>query len=488
MKGRYTRSSVSLSVVLILSLLVACAINPVTGKREFMLLSEADERQLGAQTDQQIAQTYGIYEDPELTAYVARIGNALGTHTHRSGLTYRFKVLDSPVVNAFAVPGGYIYVTRGILSYFNNEAELAGVLGHELGHVNARHSARNYSRAVLAQAGLGLGTVLSEDFAKYAGLAQFGVQMLFLSFSRADERQADNLGVEYSTKGGYDSHHMAAFFETLERLNPQSGAWLPAWFSTHPNPADRVKAVGTKTVEWQQKLALGSYKENRSDYLEEVDGMVVGEDPRQGYVSGNGFYHPSLRFTFPIPQNWEVQNTPTQVQMLTPEQDAAIILMLAEGASPEDAANAFYKDTGANFLESKSMTLNGYSAHRRVAEFIEENAEGTEKQGLYVVSTFIRKDNTIYAFHGFTDLDHVSLYKSAFLRTMNNFRNLTDRNRLNVQPARMRIKKVTRRETLQSALKRLGIKDTDLQSMAILNGMHLSDTIEANTMIKIMGN
>ena len=133
------------------------------------------------------------------------------------------------------------------------------------------------------------------------------------------------------------------------------------------------------------------------------------------------------------------------------------------------------------------MTLNGYSAHRRVAEFIEESEEGTEKQGLHVVSTFIRKENTIYVFHGFTDLDHVSSYKPAFLRTMNNFRNLTDRNRLNVQPTRLRIRKISRRETLQEALKRLGVKDSDLQSMAILNGMHLHDTVEPNTIIKMMG-
>ena len=163
-----------------------------------MLLSEPDEIRLGRKTDAQIAQTYGIYDDPDLMAYIEGLCQRIARGSHRPHLSFEFKILDSPVVNAFAVPGGYIYVSRGMFSYLNSEAELAGVIGHEIGHVAARHSAQQYSRAQLAQLGLGLGVILSEDFRQYAGLAQFGVGMLILRFSRDNEREADDVGVEYA--------------------------------------------------------------------------------------------------------------------------------------------------------------------------------------------------------------------------------------------------------------------------------------------------
>lgn len=473
--------------LLVVALLLSCAVNPVTGKREFMLLTEADEQALGADTDRQIAQMYGLYEDADLNAYIVRVGQDIGIHTHRKGLAYKYKVLDSPVVNAFAVPGGYIYVTRGILSYFNNEAELAGVLGHELGHVNARHTARNYSRAVLAQAGLGLGSALSEGFAKYSGYVQFGVQMLFLSFSRSDERQADDLGVEYSSKAGYDSNHMAVFFETLERMNPRSGSWLPAWFSTHPNPADRVQAVHAKTVEWQNSLALNAYKENREDFLEQIDGLVFGNDPRQGYVEGNAFYHPTMRFSFPLPAGWAMDNLPSQVQIVTPNQDAVILLTLAEGATPLEAAEKFYADLGASVHESRSLNIHGHPAYRKIADIVEKTeGEDAEKEGIRVISTFIRKDNRIFAFHGFSSLERFSAYSGIFTQTMDNFRNLTDPSKINVMPSRIQVRTVTRSTNLKAALQGFGVNPDRLEETALLNGMFLNDTVPAGTMLKIV--
>ncbi len=186
-----------------------------------MLLSESDEVKLGQETDPQIVKEYGIYEDRKLTAYLNGVCQHLGKISHRPNLTYHFKILDASVVNAFAVPGGYVYFTRGILATLNSEAELAGVMGHEIGHITARHSAQQYSRAQLAQIGLGVGSLLI-DSSILTGLAQLGVGMLFLRFSRDNERQADDLGVEYSSKADYDANQMADFFETLERMNPGS--------------------------------------------------------------------------------------------------------------------------------------------------------------------------------------------------------------------------------------------------------------------------
>ncbi|NIR16083.1 MAG: M48 family metalloprotease, partial [Desulfobacterales bacterium] len=222
----------------------SCAVNPVSGQRELMLVSESEEIQLGGQADADVVQQFGIYDDRRLNAYVNGLGQRMGKVSHRPRLDYHFKVLDVSVVNAFAVPGGYVYFTRGILASLNSEAELAGVMGHEIGHITARHSAQQISRAQLAQMGMAVGSIFSPEFRALSGLAGTGVQMLFLKFSRDNERQADDLGVEYASKVGYDASQMANFFETLERMHPHADkSGLPSWFSTHPNPEDREKVV-----------------------------------------------------------------------------------------------------------------------------------------------------------------------------------------------------------------------------------------------------
>ena len=189
------RRSAALIVLAALSGLMSCAINPVTGKKEIMLIPESQEIEMGKSTDESIRRQFGLYEDPELTAYVERVSRKLVPYVHRKQLPYHFAVLDTAVENAFAAPGGYIYVTRGLLAMANSEAELATVLGHELGHVNARHSVRQMSNQLLLTGGLILGSVLSEDVAKIAPYLMVGLQVLFLKFSRDDEFQADSLGV-----------------------------------------------------------------------------------------------------------------------------------------------------------------------------------------------------------------------------------------------------------------------------------------------------
>ena len=275
----FRRSNITIYIFLISVVcpMMSCARNPVTGKSEFMLLSERDEIMLGQQSDAQVVQMYGVYDDPALAAYVNELGQKMAKISHRPHLKYEFKVMDSPVINAFAVPGGYIYITRGILSYLNNEAELAGVIGHEIGHVTARHSAQKYTESTLAQLGLGIGSMISEDFAQYAGLAAQGIGLLFLKFSRDDERQADVLGVEYSTKTGYDSREMSNLFATLDKISHKEGqGGLPDWMSTHPNPADRVNDVRKEAVKVQKQQGSKNLKIDRENFMAKVNGMVYG--------------------------------------------------------------------------------------------------------------------------------------------------------------------------------------------------------------------
>ena len=206
------------SAVVAFLLLESCAKNPVTGKRDFMLMSTEQEIAMGQQSDPEIKNYFGLYEDPKLQKFIEEKGQQMAAVSHRKDLKYHFKIVDSPVVNAFAVPGGYVYFTRGIMAHFNNEAEFAGVLGHEIGHITARHSAKQYSNAMLAQIGLAAGMIFSPELAQFGDLASQGVQLLFLKFGRDAESQSDRLGVEYSTKIGYDAQEMAGFFATLDRL------------------------------------------------------------------------------------------------------------------------------------------------------------------------------------------------------------------------------------------------------------------------------
>ena len=457
----------------------SCARNPVSGKQELMLLNEIDEIKLGGETDAQVAQEYGVYKDAELTAYLSKICQRMGKLSHRPNLSFQCKLLDVSVVNAFAVPGGYVYLTRGILASLDSEAELAGVMGHEIGHITARHSAQQYSRAQLAQLGLIVPEVLG--IPGVSALAQLGVGMLFLRFSRDNERQADDLGVEYSSKAGYDATQMATFFETLERMNPgsdQSG--LPAWFSTHPSPEDRVGAVRKGAREWRQKLSLQAPKVNRDIYLRGLDGLVFGEDPRQGYVADHVFYHPGLLFQFPVPVGWKLNNTPSQVQMVSQEKDAVILFSIGAGSSPREAARTFVSKTKGDVIRSEALQVNGLTSQRMVSDL------RTDQGLVRVLSYFLQKEKRVFVFHGLTSRHQYPKYEGIFDSPMRQFQELTDPRRIDVQPNRIRLRTTERADTLENALRFLDVSDKKLKEVVLLNGGDSKQRVPADTLLKVV--
>jgi predicted Zn-dependent protease len=459
--------------------IISCAVNPVTGKQELMLLSESEEIDLGRQTDAEIVQEYGVFEDPRLTAYLNDFCQRLGKVSHRPQLSYHFKVVDASVVNAFAVPGGYVYFSRGILATLNNEAELAGVMGHEIGHIAARHSAKQYSRAQLAQVGLGVGSMVHVPV--LSGLAQLGAGMLFLRFSRDNEREADDLAVEYGSKVGYDSAQLASFFETLERINPGSDrSGLPGWFSTHPSPQDRVQVVRNRAKEWQRKLGVKDLKINHEPYLRKIDGLLFGDDPRQGFVDGNVFYHPSLRFQFPVPTKWKLSNKPSQVLMVSEGEDALMLLSATSGSSSREAAREFVTKTGASVIRSDGIQMNGLSSQRVASEI------RTQKAAYRLMSYFIEKGKNVFVFHGLTTVEGFRNYGPLFENTMRQFRDLSDPRRIDVKPDRIRIRAPEGAGTMESALRSLNVPNEKLKEMALLNGGDLSQIIPANTLIKVV--
>jgi predicted Zn-dependent protease len=468
--------------VFILLTLTACAINPVTGKKQIVLMSEAQEVAMGQQADPEIVSFFGLYEDPQLQEFITATGNDMAAISHRPKLAYEFKIVDSPVINAFAVPGGFVYFTRGIMAHFNNEAEFAGVLGHEIGHVTARHSVIQQRNQLFGQLGLLAGVLLVPQLGEFTEPLSQGMQLALLKFGRDAERQSDKLGVDYSSQIGYDATEMASFFETLERQQEDSGSSeVPPFLSTHPSPDERNTTVEKLAMDWQQKSEMTEFKINRDSYLRKIDGLIVGEDPKQGFVENSTFYHPVLKIQFPIPTSWKHQNTPQQFQMAPIEGDAVMILTLAQGATLEDATNALLEKYSLTLVESKKETINGMPAVTMVAE---QKQEATTTR---VLSSLIQFEGNIFSLMGVSDLSKFGSYEPVFLNTIRNFKELRDSEKLNRKPDSIKIKTIPEQMTLQAAFQNFGMPADRFEELALLNGMQLTDQLSKGMLIKVVG-
>lgn len=464
---------------LIFFLTASCAINPVTGRQELSLISEQQEIALGRETDVEVKKQYGIYNDQSLNEYVKRVGMTLTPHTHRPQLEHHFSVLDTPVVNAFAVPGGYVYVTRGILAMMNSEAELAVILSHELGHVNARHTARKLSQLYVVQLGLAVGSALSETFAKHSGLASIGIQLLFLKFSRDDERQADTLGVEYSRKSGYNPSEMIGFFSSLQKLGDLSGGRsLPGFLSTHPLTSERIHNVEAMLEKKDNQLLI-----KKDFFLHQIDNIVYGDDPRQGYAEGNTFYHPQMRFYFSFPQNWKLQNTPTQA-VITPEDGNAAVILQAEESS-DDLVNYAQKTAsaieGRQFLAEERRVINGMQSYHQLYDVVQQDNET-----LRMRLSFIRKGSSIFSFMALSTAQNFRRYDSQFKITVDSFNDLKDGTHINRRPVRIQLIGANGKQSLSEIFGQAGIKEDLWPKIALLNRMELNYVPPRNSSIKII--
>ena len=476
-----------LSFLLVLTLLAACVRNPVTGKKQLSLVSEAQEIQMGKAYDPQVVAQYGVYDDAELQAFINEKGQAMAAVSHRPNLNYEFKVVDSPVVNAFAVPGGYIYFTRGIMAHFSSEAEFAGVLGHEIGHVTARHSAQQRTKQTLGQIGMIGGMIAVPELAQQSQALSQALGLAFLKFGRDDERQSDKLGVEYSTQIGYDAKQMSKFFGTLAAMRGEAGADMPNFTSTHPNPGERKAKVMQMAKAAQAATPGKDYKVGRDSYLRMIDGLVYGEDPAGGFVENNRFYHPVLKFQFPVPQGWRTANSPSQFQMGEPNGKAIMSLQLAAGNDLQAAANAFIQNTKATVRDSKQTTVNGLQALVVLSELDQAAAQGQPSNPqavLAILSYFIKYGNNIYLLNGITRRTDYSRYERTFVNTMSGFDDLNDPDKINRKPERVKIMTANRSATLQQLLQQSGIPSTRMQELAVLNGMDLNTTLSAGTLYK----
>ena len=470
----------------------ACATNPVTGNREIVLMSEAQELSIGREADAQIRSDMGVYEDQQLQDYVEEIGFELAASSHRPELPWHFTIVDSPAINAFALPGGYIYLTRGIMAYLSDEAELAGVLGHEIGHVTARHAVQAYTRATGATLGMVIGSIFVPPMRAnpygapgLGDAAGTGLGLLFLRFGRDDEKQADRLGAEYAVASGWDPHGVGDMLSTLARIaetNDRRGT--PNWLATHPEPEDRVTDVASTVDGLLATVDPAELRVDRSGYFDRIEGLLYGDNPEQGVVRGNVFLHPALRFALEFPEGWEVQNSETIVVAKQPGRDNYMILQLAENPQGRDLQQIAENDmdgAGYRLRQGGMTTINGLDA------FVGTYDRQVRDVGTVVARVaHIREGRSIYVVGGFAPVGEYNYVEPDVYESIRSFRRLGRDEAEQIRPNRITIYTVRGGDTWQGIAQRDGAEIVPASTLAIMNGYAVNEQPVAGDQIKIV--
>ena len=463
------------ALLVALTAVSGCAVNPATGERQFSLVSEGQEIQMGREADAEISASLGLVDDEEWQTYVQSLGDRMALASERPDLPWTFRVVDDPVVNAFALPGGFIYITRGILTHFSSEAELMGVLGHEIGHVTARHSVSQMSRAQLAQLGLGVGSILAPDLAPLAQAAGAGLGLLFLRYGRDDERQADDLGLRYMTREGYDPREMATTFEMLADASGarEEGGRVPAFLSTHPDPLERRDRIIARIDAGQ----VSGTRIEREAYLRRLEGMMFGEDPRQGYFEENVFLHPELAFRFDFPTGWQTLNGRDAVQGVSAEEDAMIVLTLEDAATPGAARDAFLGEEGIRGGNLSNEAVNGLPAAR--GDFVATTQQGN----LVGAVVFVAHDGNVYRLLGYAPEAQWSARSAAVRGALGSFRRVTDPQVLNAQADEIVLVRTTAAWSLEEFNRRYP-SEVPIETIGTINHVEAGETIPSGTLMK----
>lgn len=461
----------------------SCVRNPVTGGRQLALISESQEIAMGKESHPAILAEFGIVENQALQEWFSRVGHAMAKISHRPDLPWTFTVVDSPVVNAFAVPGGFIYLTRGILTYMNNEAEMAGVLGHEIGHVTARHSVTQISQQQLLGLGLGLATVFSSRVRQLSDLAEMGLGILSLKYSRDHERQSDQLGIQYMAQAGYDPAQMSDFFHVFENMREEEGETVPNWLASHPAPPERITATAEAARKVKQENPGRQYSVNRDGLMSHIEGLVHGDNPREGFEEKGRFYHPDLRFQLDVPQGWKVQNTKSAVAFYEPGGNAVVQLTLVPpkaGETPEAVGSAVARQQGIQFVDGGSLNINGNPA------FLGRYRLQAQGGVIDVLAGFISHGKNIYQVAGMAPANAYAAFARTFEGTIRGFRNLTDARILAVQPDRIRIYRARAGETLRGIAQSQAQSRITVEELAQLNRLSPDQALSAGTPVKLV--
>ena len=490
----------SLLSAFVLTGAAGCTTNPATGESSFTaFMSPAQEKQVGAEQHPKLVQEFGgAYDDPKAAAYVERVGQSLARHSEVQDIQYSFTVIDDDGINAFALPGGYIHVTRGLLALASNEAELAGVLGHEIGHVTARHAAQRYSTTTATSLGIGvlgiLGAIagLPAPVADLAGGGlQTGAAVYLQSYSRDQELEADRLGIRYMTAAGYDPDAMVSFFRKLDvysRLeaekvgDPSAGDRFDI-MASHPRTADRVQQAA-------QLAASGrtpGEELGRQRYLQAIDGIVYGDSPQQGFRRGRDFIHPGLRIAFRVPEGFVLKNGPQQVAAVGP--DGALIVFNADPRS----------DVARRVPDMPTYLTQVWAAKIQLAGVQRFQVDGMEaatgtarlqtKSGVADVRlAAIRGGDAdrIWRFIFLSRPDATARLQGAFRSTAASFRQFSAQEAAAVKPWRIDVVSVKPGDTPETLASRMAVDSYQLETFRVLNGLAAGDRLAPGVPVKIV--
>lgn len=466
----------------IVPVLQGCSVNPATGERQFAaLMPPQQENEVGASEHQKILKQYGLLDDQGLTAYVNEVGKTVSQDTERSDVYYKFFVLDSPVVNAFALPGGYIYVSRGLLALANSEAELAAVLAHETGHITARHTAERYSTSVVTSLGAGLLSAAIGGGDAMSQVLDVGSSLYLSSYSRGQESQADSLGLRYMTRGGYDPQAMPSFLYSLQResgleseVAGRQEALGATYFSTHPATNERVSQ---SRAELQAYPAGGTV--NRERHLRAIDGMVYGDSPAQGFVRGNNFLHPGMGFAFSVPDGFSIENQPGQVVAAAPSGAVILFDVIDKGGNdPLSYIQGWVKDAPPEDLER--VTVNGL-----------QGATGSFAGQVNGKPSMIRL--VAIAWGGRMARFQIAIPPGASTATVEDirrstysFRTLSDKERQAIKPYRIRIFTAKAGDNVSAKARQQPFTDFQEERFRILNGLRPGEELQPGQMYKVV--
>lgn len=464
--------------------LYSCATNPVTQKQQFVLMSERQELTIGRAMDPQIIKKYGLYDDFKLQEYVNEVGQKLAMTSERPALYYHFKVLDSPVINAFALPGGYVYVTRGILALLNNEAELAGVLGHEVGHVTARHAVQQYTQTQSYQI---LATVASifvpefrnRDLQQLANVVATGI---IRGYGRKMEMESDRLGMKYSFKTGYNPNAVPDFLKVLKLVTKEDEKEsFHGFFATHPETSERIYAAQEKAKALLAGKNSADLAFNSDRYLNHIEGLIYGEDPKEGVISGRMFQHSGMQFEITYPEEWKIYNTKKAVVAKDKEKrgkytSQLTVDILRKRITPELYAMMFFRRNRIRPLNAYLTKINNLEAY--IAEYQIRNRK--------VLMAFILWQDRMFLFRGFSSIQDYRIGKKYFTQILHSFRGLSKDEAASIKPVRIKIYTVQHGDTIKSIAKKY---NNDPQKIASINGFEKDDIpLKAGKKIKVLAN
>ncbi len=465
------------------ALAAACATNPATGERQLSFMSEEKEIALGQENDAQVRQEMGSYDDRALQEYVTTVGMKLAQNSERPNLPWHFTVADVPAVNAFALPGGYIYITRGILPFLDDESQLAGVLGHEIGHVTARHAASQYSKSTLSQVGLLATAIFAPGGQAIAQGGGTGLGLLLLKNSRDDEAQADGLGVRYASRSGWDPAGVPRMLTTLGRIDETSDSkGVPNWLETHPQPEDRVQRVQAAVREAENTAP--KFTTDHDGYLKHITGIVWGDSPDQGIVRGSSFLHKGLRIACDFPAGWTIANGTSQVVAKDPGGQSLIVLEQIRrppGRTIDDVAIVSMSNAGFRQIDGGHTTLNGLDAYLGTYVGVLQSLGRVQMRALHV-----RSDRGVFLVAGVAPVDAYPNFSGAFTKSLQSFRALSPADAERLQPNRIALYTAKQGDTWQGIAERESKGIIKATTLAIMNGHPVNDQPAPGERLKIV--